>query len=153
MPNLRYFGMCERRRPNICVRMNLTATPIRSGTFDAIICIHVLEHIEDDRSAMKELFRVLKPGGWAMITVPIRLEQRTFEDPRITRPEERERAFGETVHVRIYGYDLADRLNEAGFQTHLDLGAAIDEQTREKYGLRNDENVFYCTKPDIIESQ
>jgi SAM-dependent methyltransferase len=153
IPNLRYFGVSDRCRPNICLKMNLAATPIRSATFDAAVCIHVLEHIDNDRRAMGELFRVLKPGGWALITVPIRLEQRTFEDPRITMPEERERAFGERVHVRLYGYDLTDRLREAGFQVHLDLGTGIDEQTREKYGLRNDENVFYCTKPDILNFQ
>lgn len=150
MPNLKFFGVSDRWRPNICLRMNLAATPIRSATFDAVICIHVLEHIDEDRSAMRELFRVLKPGGWAMITVPIRLEQRTFEDPEIMAPEERERAFGEKVHVRLYGCDLVDRLKEAGFQVHLDLGTGVDEKTRDRHGLRSDEHVFYCVKPDTM---
>jgi SAM-dependent methyltransferase len=126
--------------------MDLTATPIRSDTFDAIICIHVLEHIKEDRNAMQELFRVLKPGGWALVSVPIRLDQETFEDPTIVTPEDRERAFGEAEHVRIYGQDLSERLEACGFHVRLDLAVDVPEQTRHKYGLRQDENIFYCTK-------
>jgi predicted SAM-dependent methyltransferase len=127
--------------------MDLVKIPIRVESFDAIICVHVLEHIQEDRQAIRELFRVLQPGGWAVITVPIRLDQKTFEDPRITTPEERERAFGEAQHVRFYGYDLLERLEAVGFQVHLDLGQDVEQQTKEKYGLLDDENIFYCTKP------
>jgi ubiquinone/menaquinone biosynthesis C-methylase UbiE len=126
--------------------MDLVATPIRSDTFDAIICIHVLEHIQEDRKAIREMFRVLKSRGWAVISVPIRLDQKTFEDPAITAPEERRRAFGETGHVRFYGYDLTERLEECGFQVRQELGRDVEQQTRKKYGLRQDENIFYCTK-------
>jgi SAM-dependent methyltransferase len=146
MPNLTYVGAADHQRANISARMELTSLPIPSETFDAIICNHVLEHIPDDRRAIHELYRVLKPGGWAAISVPIRLDQKTFEDPTIITPEERERAFGETVHVRFYGYDLMDRLVEPGFQVKLDLGKDVDPKTQYKYGLRNDENIFFCTK-------
>ncbi len=145
-PNLEYVGVDCNKRLNTCIKMDLTATPIRSKTFDAILCFHVLEHIKEDRKAIRELFRVLKPGGWAAISAPIRFDQKTFEDPAITTPKERERAFGETVHVRIYGYDMIERLEECGFQVQLDLGKDVEQQTREKYGLRDDENIFYCTK-------
>jgi predicted SAM-dependent methyltransferase len=147
MSNLDYVGIDLHDRPNTCVRMDLATTPIRVDTFDAIMCVHVLEHIQEDRQAIRELFRVLQPGGWAVITVPIRLDQKTFEDPRITTPEERERAFGEAQHVRFYGYDLLERLEAVGFQVHLDLGQDVEQQTKEKYGLLDDENIFYCTKP------
>ncbi len=146
LPNIDYVGVDQNNHRNIRVKMALPATPILPETFDAIICMHVLEHIQQDRQAMRELFRVLKPGGWAGISAPIRLDQKTYEDPTITSPEERERAFGETVHVRYYGYDLADRLEEAGFHVQMHPGAEVDEQNRQKYGLRNDENIFYCTK-------
>jgi predicted SAM-dependent methyltransferase len=146
MPNLNYVGVDLNDRPNIGIKLDTTAIPVHSNTIDAIICIHVLEHVQDDRKAIGELFRVLKPGGWAIISVPIRLEQKTFEDPTITTPEERERTFGETDHVRIYGYDLLERLEGNGFQVQLDLGKDIELQTREKYGLLDDENIFYCTK-------
>lgn len=146
MPNLDYVGVDRNNRPNTSIKLDLSVTPIRSDTFDAIICIHVLEHIQEDRKAIRELFRVLKPGGWAIISVPIRLDQKTIEDPTITTPEERERAFGEKQHFRFYGYDLIERLEECGFQVQLDLGKDVEQQTREKYGLRDDENIFYCTK-------
>lgn len=95
---------------------------------------------------MRELYRILKPGGWAGVSTPIRLDQKTYEDPTVTSPEERERLFGETVHVRFYGYDLVDRLEEAGFKVRMDPGKDVDPRAREKYGLRTDENIFYCTK-------
>jgi SAM-dependent methyltransferase len=147
MPNLDYVGMDLYPCRNMKIRSDLTATSMPTDTFDAAICIHVLEHIPDDRRAIQELFRVLKPGGWALISVPIRLDQKTYEDASITTPEERERAFGEAGHWRLYGYDLRDRLAESGFQVRLHLGSDVDRQTREKYGLRDDENIFYCTKP------
>jgi predicted SAM-dependent methyltransferase len=127
--------------------MDLSKTPIGSDTIDAVICIHVLEHIPADRIAIQEIFRVLKPGGWALISVPIRLDQTTFEDPSITSPEDRRQAFGETGHFRYYGFDLLDRLEGTGFQVQLNLSEDVDQNTRDKYGLLNDENIFFCTKP------
>jgi SAM-dependent methyltransferase len=142
-------GVDLETRPNSCVQMNLTDTPLRTNTFDAIICIHVLEHIEKDQEAMSELFRVLKPGGWAVLSVPIQLKEKTFEDPSITAPHERKRAFGEEEHVRIYGYDLVDRLETCGFSVELDLASRIQESTIMKYGLLADEQVLYCTKAGL----
>ena len=146
MPNLEYFAVDLRIHPNVSARMDITAFAARSKTFDAVICIHVLEEITEDLKAIRELFRVIKPGGWALITVPTRLDQKTYEDPTITDPQERKRAFGELAHVRIYGHDLVQRLEACGFQVILDLGRDVDAQTREKYGLNDDENIFYCTK-------
>lgn len=145
-PNLDYVGVDHNHHRNIRARMNLPRAALPDETFDAIICMHVLEHIPDDRGAMRELYRVLKPGGWAGISSPIRLDQKTYEDPGITDPLEREKAFGETVHVRYYGYDLQDRLEETGFKVKLDLGKNVDMLARLKYGLRDDENIFFCTK-------
>jgi predicted SAM-dependent methyltransferase len=146
MNNLDYISGDLDDSPYINIKMDLGMTPIRSETFDALICIHILEHIKEDRRALKELFRVLKPGGWAVVSVPIRWDQKTYEDPRIVSEEEREMAFGETSHVRIYGYDFIDRLEECGFKVQIDLARDVDEKTREKYGLLDDENIFYCTK-------
>jgi predicted SAM-dependent methyltransferase len=146
MPHIDYVAIDVVDRPYISMKSDLAAMPLTSNVFDAIICIHVLEHIHEDCQAINEMYRVLKPGGWAFISVPIRLDQKTYEDPTITSPEERELAFGEAQHVRFYGHDLADRLETAGFRVQLDLATNVDSQTREKYGLRLDENVFYCTK-------
>lgn len=146
LPNIDFVGGDLHNHRNIQIKMGLFATPILSEAFDAILCVHVLEHIQEDRKAIHELYRVLKPGGWAGISVPIRLDQRTYEDPSITLPAERERAFGETVHVRYYGYDLMDRLEEAGFRVKMYAGKEVDQLSRQRYGLRDDENIFFCTK-------
>lgn len=152
MSNLFYFGADLVWRPHISVRLDLTDLPVTSESFDAVICVHVLEEIPDDRKAMRELYRVLKPGGWALVSVPIRMDQPTYEDSSITESLERQRAFGETAHVRIYGHDLVDRLEECGFLVDVDLAENVPMKTREKYGLRNDENIFFCTKPSGTDS-
>jgi len=147
MSNLDYVGVDIKNNLNINSKMNITATSFESSTFDCVICIHVLEHVENDNKAINEIYRVLKPGGWASISVPIRLDQKTYEDPKIITPEDREREFGETNHVRYYGYDLFDRLNDCGFIVQLDLGENIDQEDMQKFGLLDDENIFFCRKP------
>jgi SAM-dependent methyltransferase len=127
--------------------MDLTVAPLRSGTFDAIRCVHVLEEIPDDSVAMKELFRLLKPGGWALVSVPTQMDQETYEDPSISTPKDRRRAFGEEAHVRIYGRDLTERLEGCGFRVQVDFAADLDPALKERYGLRDDENIFLCVRP------
>jgi len=94
--------------------MDITAMTFADETFDAIVCNHVLEHIPNDKKAMQEVYRVLKPGGWASIQVPMKGEI-TQEDLSITDPNERLRLYGQEDHVRYYGSDFADRLRETGF--------------------------------------
>jgi SAM-dependent methyltransferase len=146
LPNLDYVRADLYPAHNLDIRMDLAVAPLRSDSFDAVICTHVLEHVQEDRKAIREIWRVLRPGGWAIISVPIRLEERTFEDPTITTPSARQRAFGEAAHVRLYGYDLGERLEQGGFQVQLDLGNQVERQTRDRYGLRDDEHLFHCTK-------
>ena len=95
-------------------KMDITDIQYPSNSFDVIYCSHVLEHIPNDRQAMRELCRVLRPDGWAILQVPILVES-TLEDPTVTSPEERERLYGQHDHVRAYGLDYKDRLVEAGF--------------------------------------
>lgn len=151
MTNLEYIHIdyTERRYENLrpqSPKQDITALQFDSNSIDAIICQHVLEHIHEDRKVMNELFRVLKPGGWAVISSPIKWNQKTYEDPTITNPDERQRVFGERNHVRFYGYDLKDRLEEAGFKVQVDIGKDVNQITREKFGLLEDEDIFYCTK-------
>jgi hypothetical protein len=88
----------------------------KDNQFDLIVCMHVLEHIDDDKKAMQELFRVLKPGGKALLDVPIDTERSdTYEDSSITSPEARTKAFWQWDHVRLYGLDFADKLRSIGF--------------------------------------
>lgn len=148
MPNVEYVGVdLVRRGPEVTAIGDVTAMPLPTGSFDAVICIHVLEHVEDDCGALAELYRVLKPGGWAIITVPIRLDRPTYEDPTITAPEERARAFGERGHVRLYGSDFVDRLSSAGFDVRLDRASEVPLTVQKRFGLRRDENIFHCRKP------
>jgi len=102
--------------PNIrCV--DVANIPYSDNSFDAIICSHVLEHVPDDRCAMRELYRVLTPGGWAILQVPIATKlEHTQEDPSVKDPSERERRFGQDDHVRIYGADYVARLTSAAFR-------------------------------------
>jgi SAM-dependent methyltransferase len=147
MKHLRFVGTDLVERPHIAVGMDLTAAPLRSATFDAILCVHVLEEIPDDRAAMEELFRLVKPGGWVLVGVPTRLDRDTYEDPSITTRKERRRAFGEEAHVRIYGRDLIERLRRSGFDVHVDLAGDLPDEVVVKFGLRKEENLFLCRRP------
>ena len=95
-------------------RMDITDIRHPDCSFDVIYCSHVLEHVLDDRKAMREFHRVLKPEGWAVLNVPINAD-RTCEDPSVTDPYERETLFEQHDHVRRYGPDYTDRLAGAGF--------------------------------------
>ena len=97
------------------VAADITALPFGDGAFDAIVCSHVLEHVDDDRAAMAELARVLRPGGWLVVLVPLDLDRETtHEDPSITAPEDREREYLQHDHVRLYSLDIVERLAGRG---------------------------------------
>ncbi|MFQ3596235.1 MAG: class I SAM-dependent methyltransferase [Sphingomonadaceae bacterium] len=104
--------------PRAMRHMDLTALDLPDESFSLIYCSHVLEHIEEDRKAMAELRRVLRPDGLAVIMVPIR-EGGTYEDPTIRTPAERLVHFHQGDHVRIYGLDIVDRLTAAGFDVEV----------------------------------
>ena len=135
--------------PRAQVKMDITDIQYDANSFDFILCSHVLEHVMDDRKAMRELYRILKPGGCAVLQSPIDLKQNsTYEDATIVSTAERERVFGQRDHVRIYGRDYRDRLMQAGFHVRTDsyvkeLGA----DRVEKYCLIADEDIYVCTKP------
>ncbi len=98
-------------------QVDITRLPMSDGTYDVVIANHVLEHIDDDRKAMRELARVLKPGGIALLTAPINpTRHKTYEDASITDPAARAAHFNAPDHRRYYGLDFADRLGEAGFR-------------------------------------
>jgi SAM-dependent methyltransferase len=102
------------------MKIDLTSIEFANNSFDIIICNHVLEHIPDDRKAMQEILRVLKPSGFAMLQVPVSLKlKETFEDWTITTPEDRLKNFGQKDHVRVYSMDYVDRLKSVGFQVEV----------------------------------
>ena len=114
--------------------------PLADGSVDVVICNHIMEHVADDRRAMRELHRVLKPGGWGIVLSPVdRDYEQTYEDDSITDPDERTRIFGQYDHRRIYGADYADRLRQAGFQVaDIDYAATFTEAERRLYALPAD---------------
>jgi SAM-dependent methyltransferase len=145
LPAVEYVGVDLRAHGrHVDVIGNAESLPVRSGAFDVILCTHVLEHLDDDRRAMRELRRALHPDGVAVVSVPLRLDRPTHEDPSITDPAERAKVFGERGHVRLYGTDLRDRLEAAGFTVEVDWATAIEDSVRRRCGLRTDEHLFVC---------
>jgi len=129
------------------IPLDLMQIPFADNSFDVIYCSHVLEHVPDDRRAMRELFRVLKPGGWAILQVPIADLGKTDEDPGVTDPQERRRRFGQEDHVRRYGRDYVRRLESVEFQVHIDTFAReVGESAIRAMGLPRHENVYLCRK-------
>ncbi len=128
------------------LRVDVTDIELPDGTFDIIYASHVLEHVADDRRAMEELHRVLRPGGWAVLQVPI-VGDTTIEDLSVTDPEERHRLFGQRDHLRRYGADYTERLQAAGFGVDVVAAAEVVGQGNcARLGVIETNVVFYCTK-------
>jgi SAM-dependent methyltransferase len=146
-PHLDYTST-DLGQPWTMIHCDLTDLPFPDNHFDCILCYHVLEHIPDDRQAMKELCRVLKFGGWAILQSPVDQNRATtYEDKSVTSPEDRRRLFGQEDHVRIYGRDYAARLEEAGFQITVDpFAQSLGPEKLRTCGLRNDECVYLGAK-------
>jgi SAM-dependent methyltransferase len=150
-PLKKYFGKdyitADLYSPRADVKMDITDIKYPDNYFDVIYCSHVLEHVQDDKKAMREFHRVLKKDGWAMLLVPITAEK-TYEDPSITDPEERLKAFGQRDHVRCYGLDYIDRLKEAGFTVKIAKAEdTFTKEERELMGLtKASGEIYYCTK-------
>ncbi len=129
------------------VRMDIMNIQYSDQSFDVIYCSHVLEHVQDDKRAIRELWRVLKSGGWAILLVPVSATE-TFEDPSIVAPLARLQAFGQEDHVRRYGPDYVDRLREAGFRVDI---TTVADLTRHEDAVRMgltpaSGQIYYCRK-------
>ena len=148
LPNAAYVS-ADLTGDEAAQHMDMTDVPFKDGAFDLIVCVHVLEHVPDDRQAMREMARVLKPGGVAMLLVPIVLEQPTNEDPAIVSPEQRKEAYWQEDHVRLYGADFPERLEEEGFSVTVDGWIrTLDPATLDRYGLFPLEDIYVARKPD-----
>lgn len=126
--------------------------PLDDEEFDAVICNHILEHVEDDRAAMREILRILRPGGWGILLSPVDLcREHTFEDDTITDPEQRTRIFGQYDHRRIYGRDYAARLREEGFEVEdIDFKRSFTTEQQERYALPDD-HIYIVYKPKTVQ--
>lgn len=130
------------------VKADICNLPFEDNSFDFILCNHVLEHIPDDRQAMSELFRILKPGGTAILQIPQDLKrEKTFQDDSITDPRQRAQIFGQYDHVRVYGRDYFEILRSVGFKVEeVDYTSQLTEEEIDKYRLAKGEIIPVCYK-------
>ena len=122
---------------------DITNIDAKNERYDLILCYHVLEHIENDIQAMKELYRVLKKGGTCIIQTPFK-KGAIYEDSSIKSNHDRLKHFGQEDHVRIYSVSgLKDRLIQAGFQVTI---KQFTELENNKVGFKTQEDVLVCSK-------
>ncbi|CEL25322.1 hypothetical protein MB9_1687 [Methanobacterium formicicum] len=137
---------------HVMEKMDIQDIQYSDNTFDFIYCSHVLEHVPNDRKAIDELYRVLKPDGKALILVPMnRSLDETLEDPGYNTPELRLKHYLQSDHLRLYGSDFTHRLEDAGFKILTDnikFREDMDEEDLKRYGIDKCIQFFYCAKPD-----
>jgi SAM-dependent methyltransferase len=145
--NLTYLT-ADLNSPLADVKMDIHKMPFEDNRFDVVLCNHVLEHVDDSHKSMTEIYRVLKPGGWAVMQVPLDITRATtYEDPSITSEEDREKHYWQRDHVRLFGLDYPDKLQKAGFMvTPVDLSAELPAELVEKYRLSKGEVIYWCRK-------
>ena len=130
------------------IKGDICNLPFKENSFDFILCNHVLEHINDDKKAMKELYRVLNKNGTAILQVPINQKSsKTFEDSSIVDKKKRIEKFGQYDHIRLYGLDYFKKLESFGFKVYpLKYSKEFTESEIIKYGLIKDEIIPVCKK-------
>jgi len=143
MANLDYTT-ADLESPLADIKLDVQQIPLPDNTFDMVICNHVLEHVEDDHKAISEIYRILKPGGTAIMQVPVMMEnEKTYEDPSVIDPDERLKHFHQKDHYRIYGADFPERVKKAGFRiTETNFLGEITEDQKTKHRLPADEYMF-----------
>ena len=130
-----------------CFYLDATKMPFRDDYFDWIICNHVLEHIPDLQSALRELWRVLKPRGRAILQVPISFKlEKTLQRSDTDTPEKREQWYGQHDHVRLFGRDYPEILKSYGFQVNVIDAAPAFTSRYPEYKLNPGEKIFLVEK-------
>jgi SAM-dependent methyltransferase len=148
LANLDYIT-ADLESPLAKVKMDIHEIPFEQDSFDCVLCNHVIEHVDNDLLAVKEILRVLKPGGWAIIQVPFfePVPDQTFEDPSITSSSERFKKYGQKDHLRLYGKDYKQRLERCGFQVkEEEFVKQLPPETVSKFALVS-ETIYHCIKP------
>ena len=147
-PGVKYLSI-DLASPVAMRQMDVTRLDLPDATYDLVLCSHVLEHVPDDRAAMRELLRVLRPGGMAILQTPWAPdESATDEDATIADAHERERRFGQADHVRRYGRDLLERLAEAGWSIELiDVVSAFGSHAVARHRLATDDPIMLGRHP------
>jgi SAM-dependent methyltransferase len=139
------YETADLHQEGVTHRLDITRTGLPDASYDVVMAHHVLEHIDDDRQAMRELFRLLRPGGFGIFSVPINpTRQRTYENPAITDPALRFVHFGGEDHKRYYGLDFAERLAEAGFAVET---FRMPPEREVEFGLLRNEWIYIARRP------
>jgi len=130
------------------MHFDLHAIPLEDNRFDVIFCNHVMEHVDNAHTCMSELYRVMKPGGWAIMQVPQDItREETYEDWSITSPEEREKHFWQKDHVRLFGKDYPQWLERAGFTVDIAFeDHPLSAELVERYRLPKGELLYIARK-------
>lgn len=131
-PEAHLPAILERENPELYVRTDLmkgltidlqsdlTCLPFEDGSFDIFIANHVLEHVLDLSTCLREIARVLAPGGFAVLQTPYSpVLTRTFRDPAITTESMRFHAYGQEDHERLFGSDIFRLIAEHGFKADI----------------------------------
>lgn len=147
MANLDYTTT-DLNSPLADVKADICKLPFKDSSFNFILCNHVLEHIPDDTKAMQELYRVLAPGGTAILQIPQELDRATtFQDNSITSKKERAKIFGQYDHVRVYGRDYFDKLRSIGFKVEeVDYTKKLSPLEIDTFRLAQGEIIPVCSK-------
>lgn len=134
------YTTADLESPLADLHFDILDIPLPDGYADVVICNHILEHVDNDITALKELYRVVKSGGWGIILSPVELSrQTTFEDDSITDPDQRTDIFGQYDHRRVYGMDYATRLASVGFVVEdIDYRNQLTDQMATLYALTNE---------------
>jgi SAM-dependent methyltransferase len=142
------YTTADLNSPIADVKMDLHHAPFQDNTFDVIFCNHVLEHVEDDAQCMRELYRIMKPGGWGIFQVPMdSSREKTYEDKNIVTEEDREKHFWQKDHLRLFGLDYKDRLAAAGFGVKADdYINSLSAEEIDRYRLPAGEILYLCKK-------
>ncbi len=130
------------------INFDLHKAPFEDNSFDVIFCNHVLEHVEDANQCMRELYRIMKPGGWGIFQVPLdKSKTETFEDKSIITPKEREINYWQKDHLRLFGLDYKDKLASVGFKVTVDdFVNTLKPELIERYRLPEGEMIYLCKK-------
>ena len=146
-PNLKYLtGDLE--SPIADIHFDLHEIPLEDNRFDVVFCNHVMEHVNDPIQCMREIYRVMKVGGWAIMQAPQDFNrEETYENPAITSPEDREKHFWQKDHVRLFGKDYPRWMEKAGFRVEeFDLNKHFSVQEIHRYRLMQGEVLYIAHK-------
>ncbi|MBK9283534.1 MAG: methyltransferase domain-containing protein [Sphingobacteriaceae bacterium] len=130
------------------IHFDLHSAPFKDNTFDVIFCNHVLEHVNDANQCMRELYRIMRPGGWGIFQVPLdATRETTLEDKNIITEADREKHYWQKDHLRLFGLDYKDKLTQAGFQVIVDdYVNTLGEKLIDRYRLPKGEMIYFCRK-------